>query len=190
MILIIDNNDSFTYNIKELLQQTLLYGERIDIINNQDVNIEAVSQYDKIIFSPGPSLPNDYPVMTEVLDRYGDSKPILGICLGHQAICQYYGAKLHNLDSVLHGVESVINCQPDSRLFRGMRNISVGRYHSWVAVDIPPTELHITATDSDGQTMAVEHVSKAIYGVQFHPESYITKEGRAILFNFIYGTAQ
>lgn len=189
MILLIDNNDSFTYNIVEMVRQVTNGSQILDVVKSHTLDIEDVAKYDKIIFSPGPSLPDDFPIMRQVLERYDNTKSILGICLGHQAICQYYGAKLENLDCVLHGVSSVVACVSSSLLFGSLRSVVVGRYHSWVAVDVPSC-LRVTAVDQKGCVMAVEHVSKKVYGVQFHPESYITKEGKAILTNFIYGVAQ
>lgn len=184
MILLIDNNDSFTYNIVELVRQ--ITAQRLVVIKSSEVVVEDVKLYDTIIFSPGPGLPDDFPIMKQILGRYDNSKRILGICLGHQAICEYYGARLTNLDMVLHGVESEIRCDPQSILFDGLSSATVGRYHSWAATGIPPV-LKITAADESGTVMAVEHKTKNIYGVQFHPESYITKEGKLILKKFIYG---
>lgn len=187
MILLIDNNDSFTYNVAELIRQTT--DQSLVIVKSDKADIEKVEMYDTIIFSPGPSLPDDFPIMKQILRRYDNSKRILGICLGHQAICEYYGARLTNLNTVLHGVESELRCDPCSVLFYGLPSITVGHYHSWVVTELPPT-LKITATDQDGIVMAVEHKTKNVFGLQFHPESYITRKGKQIFKNFINGVTQ
>lgn len=182
MILLIDNNDSFTYNITEMLRN--ITSQRVEVIRHDRVNMLQVAGYDKIIFSPGPSVPQEYPVMGEILRVYGNTIPILGICLGFQAICLHYGGSLVNTEKVIHGVPSLIHCADTSVLFKGMEQTTVGRYHSWIVRDLPG-ELKITATTTDGIIMAVEHQSKPVYGVQFHPESYMSTEGREILKNFI-----
>lgn len=184
MILLIDNNDSFTYNIVELISQ--ITDKEVHVVKNGELRLDDVENYEKIIFSPGSGLPYDYPIMWGVLNRYKSTKPTLGICLGHQAICEYFGAKIERLNQVVHGVDSIITCDGNSVLFKGKTTMTVGRYHSWVAREIPEP-LSITATDSDGEVMAVEHSIFPIYGVQFHPESHISKEGISILKNFING---
>lgn len=188
MTLLINNNDSFTHNIIELLRQ--ITDQEVHIITNGGIELDKVEDYQRIIFSPGPGLPDDFPIMKEILNRYQATKPILGICLGHQAICEYFGARIERLDKVVHGVDSIINCNEYSRLFRGKDTMVVGRYHSWVAgwaADEMPDYINIIATDSDGNIMAVEHSILPIYGVQFHPESYISKGGLSIFENFING---
>lgn len=187
MILLIDNNDSFTYNVLELLRMATT--EQVTIAKSDELTLRQVHPYDLIILSPGPGLPDHFPILSQLLDRYDNEKPILGICLGHQAICQHYGGRLVNLPQVMHGVESTIECDPDSVLFRGMTSTVVGRYHSWAATDIPHT-LKITATDQDGTVMAVEHTTKQVFGLQFHPESVITINGKQILKNFIDGATK
>ena len=183
-LLLIDNNDSFTYNIVNLIKSNFK-DVNLDVINHALIDINDVDKYNKIIFSPGPSLPSDYPVLRKVLDTYSDSKSILGICLGHQAICEYYGANIDHIGRVIHGEPSLIKCAENSILFEGIDNCIVGRYHSWAAYNIPDI-LRIVAEDNNGEVMAVEHISKKIYGVQFHPESYITNCGTEIIKNFIY----
>ena len=184
MILLIDNNDSFTYNIVESLHQ--ITDKEISVVRGGDMELDAIENYEKIIFSPGPSLPRDFPIMWRILDRYKTTKPILGICLGHQAICEYFGAAIEPLDHVFHGVDSMITCDDSSTLFRGRNSMVVGRYHSWIARNIPEV-LKVTAIDNQGDVMAIEHASLPIYGVQFHPESYISEEGLTIFKNFING---
>lgn len=181
MILLIDNNDSFTYNITEMLRN--ITSQQVEVIRHGRVNMRQVAGYDKIIFSPGPSVPQEYPVMEEILRLYGDTIPILGICLGFQAICLHYGGSLVNTETVIHGVPSLIRCTETSVLFQGIGQTTVGRYHSWIVRDLPGA-LKITATTTDGIIMAVEHSSKPVYGVQFHPESYMSTDGWKILKNF------
>lgn len=184
MILLVDNNDSFSHNVLQLLHEAT--DRPVVMCPSNNFTVDYVARFDHIIFSPGPGLPDDFPAMREILSTYDATKSILGICLGHQTICQYYGGRLTKLNEVFHGVASDIDCDPRSLLFGGVDKMTVGRYHSWVAQDLPPS-LRITATDAQGTIMAVEHTSKRVYGVQFHPESYITKGGVAILRNFING---
>jgi anthranilate synthase/aminodeoxychorismate synthase-like glutamine amidotransferase len=182
MILIVDNNDSFTFNIVESVRSVTKIP--FTVVKSSNLSIEEVSKYQMIILSPGPSLPKDFPILNAILETYHTQKPILGICLGHQAICSFFGAKLVQSDEVIHGFDSVIETDPDSILFKGFDQMTVGRYHSWYALDIPPI-LKITARDSEGIVMGVEHQSLPVYGVQFHPESYITQYGNQIIKNFI-----
>ncbi|MBP1672352.1 MAG: Anthranilate synthase, amidotransferase component [Bacteroidetes bacterium] len=182
MLLLVDNNDSFTYNIVEAIRS--VSNVPIVVKNSADIQIEEVEQYQMIIFSPGPSLPDDYPIMKQILNQYCATIPILGICLGHQAICSYFGAQLVQSDSIIHGFDSLIQTNSQSLLFKGVSEMIVGRYHSWHAIQIPES-LSITAQDKYGIVMAVEHKHYPVYSVQFHPESYITKQGKQIFKNFI-----
>lgn len=182
MLLIVDNNDSFTYNVVELIRKVSSIS--ITIKKSKTLTIEEVAPFSHIIFSPGPSLPDHFPMMKNILKQFQNQKIILGICLGHQAICEFYGAKLYHTDTVMHGVPSLITCDPTSTLFRDKTELIVGRYHSWAAQEIPDC-LNTTALDENGVVMAVENTSKNIYGVQFHPESYITKSGATIIENFL-----
>lgn len=186
MILLIDNDDSFTYNVVQLLRK--VSKKPIAVQRGCETRISDAARYHHIIFSPGPGLPNDFPIMKDILERYDSTKSILGICLGHQAICQYYGGTLRNLPHVVHGVASDLICQPASVLFKGISSMTVGRYHSWVADSLPDV-LRVTATDEAGLIMGVEHTAKRVYGIQFHPESYITQEGATILQNFLHGVS-
>lgn len=187
MILLIDNNDSFTYNVRELLRRVTT--QQVTVVKSGELIIEQVQGYDTVIFSPGPGLPGDFPILSAVLDRYDSHKRILGICLGHQAICQHYGGVLVNLPQSMHGVESTIECDPNSVVLKGMTSTTVGRYHSWATTDIPRT-LKITGIAPDGTVMAVEHITKQVFGLQFHPESFITLHGEQILKNFIDGATK
>lgn len=182
MLLLVDNNDSFTFNIVEVIRSVSTIP--VVVKNSAAIQIKEVEQYQMIIFSPGPSLPDDYPIMKQILNEYCARIPILGICLGHQAICSYFGASLVQSDSIIHGVDSLIQTNPHSKLFKGFSELVVGRYHSWHAIQIPES-LSITAQDAHGIVMAVEHKHYPVYGVQFHPESYITNEGKQIFKNFI-----
>lgn len=186
MILIVDNHDSFTYNILDTIKK--ISTQEIISIKSSTLDIEQIEPFDKIILSPGPMLPSDYPILFQILKKYQNTKSILGICLGHQAICQFYGAELYNLQEVKHGYPSQIKCDPSSILFKGISSTTVGRYHSWAAKNIPKNTLKITASTEDGCIMGVEHPSKNIFGIQFHPESYISSDGATILKNFIDAT--
>lgn len=187
MILLVDNNDSFTHNILELLRKVT--SQKVSLIKSKLVNLEDIEPFSHIIFSPGPGKPDDFPEMHRILQKFDNSKTILGICLGHQAICQYYGAQLTNLAHPSHGASSTISCDPNSTIFKGIETMTVGRYHSWIVTDIPST-LRITATDPQNTVMAIQHTTKQIFGIQFHPESFITIGGEQIIRNFLDATAQ
>lgn len=183
-VLLIDNNDSFTYNIVNLI--TCNFKDVIlDVLSYDDVVLDELQQYDRIIYSPGPQQPRDYPILYDILRAYDDKIPVLGICLGYQAICDFYGAEIKHLTRVVHGEPSSISCDPGSVLFSGMTHGVVGRYHSWAAFNIPDT-LKITACADDDVVMAVEHKHKNVFGVQFHPESIISNCGVDIMRHFIY----
>lgn len=183
-ILIFDNYDSFTYNIAHALRQL---GEKPDVIRNDEIDLGSVADYDKIIISPGPGIPSEAGLLPELLNRYAQSKPILGVCLGHQAIAEHFGARLRNLDEVYHGVKSKATVLIDDYLFEGLpRELEVGRYHSWVAdKEGFPSSLEVTAISPDGEIMALRHRSLDIRGVQFHPESVLTPHGLEMLNNWL-----
>ncbi len=183
-LLIIDNYDSFTYNIVHAIRSL---GFEPDICRNDMIDIDDIERYDKIIISPGPGIPSEAGIVPEMLQRYATSKPILGICLGHQAIGERFGAKLKNLPNVYHGVKSTITLNQPDYLFEGLADrLDVGRYHSWVvSTDGFPDCLEILATSPDGEIMALRHREYDIRGVQFHPESILTPEGINILRNWI-----
>lgn len=182
MILLVDNNDSFTYNIVEMVRS--VSDIQIKVIKSVDLIIDEVANYDLIILSPGPSLPQDFPILQTIIETYKSTIPILGICLGHQAICTVFGAHLVRSKQVMHGINSVIDTDPNSVLFKDITQSVVGRYHSWYVTDIPES-LKIVAKDQQGIIMAVEHKQYPLFGVQFHPESYITTDGKRIIKNFI-----
>lgn len=185
-VLVFDNYDSFTYNLVQLVERLL--GYRVDVLRNDQLAMEEVGKYDKIILSPGPGIPEEAGSLLPLITAYGSSKSILGVCLGHQAIGQVYGGKLVNLDSVFHGVATPVHVIGHSVLFSGMgKTISAGRYHSWI-VDRSsmPEALEVTAEDENGLVMALQHRRYDVMGVQFHPESVLTPDGEAILRNWLF----
>jgi anthranilate synthase component II len=186
-LLVFDNYDSFTYNLVHLVKQ-VDEAIDVDVYRNDEMPLEKVKDYDKIILSPGPGIPSEAGQLLALIREYAASKSILGVCLGHQAIGEVFGGKLVNLSTVYHGV--ALNCQlqvAGSQLFRGLPNeISVGRYHSWVvSTEGFPEDLEITATDDNGYIMALQHKTYDIQGVQFHPESVLTPDGETILRNWL-----
>lgn len=184
-ILLFDNYDSFTYNLLHTVQS--LGHTNVDVIRNNKLTLEEVERYDKIILSPGPGLPEEAGLLLPLIERYATSKSILGVCLGHQAIGQVFGAKLENIPFVFHGVQTPAQIVAEDYLFAGLpEEIAVGRYHSWiVARENFPTELEVTALDKAGAIMALRHRTLDLHGVQFHPESILTPEGTAIIRNFL-----
>lgn len=186
MILILDNYDSFTWNLYHYVEQ--LCDEQIDIRRNDEISITDIAAYKSIILSPGPGLPCEAGIMPELLRKYSSHIPILGICLGHQAIAESYGAKLENLDVVLHGVErETLVLDRNEVLFKDSNErIKSGHYHSWVVSKKNfPEEFNITAVDSDGNIMAIAHKTLPLKGVQFHPESIMTEHGLNIITNWL-----
>lgn len=184
-ILVLDNYDSFTYNLVELIKQQNISLE-IDVIRNDKITVDEVAIYDKILLSPGPSIPEKAGIMLELIKRYASEKSILGICLGHQAIGQAFGGELVNIQPVMHGIQSEASLGPHY-LFEGVgKKINIGRYHSWsIAEENLPEELEILSRTDDGQIMAVAHRKYDVCGLQFHPESIMTPEGGKILKNWI-----
>lgn len=183
-IILIDNYDSFTYNLAQLVKNL---GAEIDVLRNDKFELDELEKYDKIMLSPGPGVPDEAGLTLQVIGRYAASKPILGVCLGHQAIGQYFGALLTNLSTVYHGVQSPIHLVREDFLFRGLpKKFLAGRYHSWV-VDRKnlPECLEITAESEEGQIMALRHKKYNVHGIQFHPESVLTPEGEKIIDNFL-----
>ena len=185
-ILVLDNYDSFTYNLVQYVQEIL--GRSVDVYRNDAITLEDVNRYDVIILSPGPGLPADAGIMPQLLKRYAASKAILGVCLGHQAIGEAFGAELQNLEQVYHGIATPIELTvEDELLFREVPPVfQAGRYHSWVvrAEDLPEG-LEVTAIDSKGVIMAFRHRRYNVRGVQFHPESIMTEYGMQMLENFL-----
>ena len=184
-LLLLDNYDSFTYNLVHLIEK--VSDIHIDVIRNDKIKIDDVSNYDKILLSPGPGLPKDAGIMPELIKTYGPSKSILGVCLGLQAIGETYGATLKNLDTVFHGIATPINIISEDTIFNNCpKTFTVGRYHSWVVnTNNLPNDLQITSIDADGNIMALKHTSHDVRGVQFHPESILSECGEIIMKNWL-----
>lgn len=183
-LLIIDNYDSFTYNIVHAVREL---GVDPLVARNDAINIAEVGKYDKMIISPGPGIPSEAGIVDEVIRRFAAEKPIFGVCLGHQAIGECFGARLRNLAQVYHGIQSVVTVVKPDYLFTGLPEMfRVGRYHSWV-VDGEglPGCLEVTAVSSDGEIMAMRHRDFDIRGIQFHPESILTPDGLKIIGNWL-----
>lgn len=183
-ILLIDNYDSFTYNLAQLAEQA---GAHVTVIRNDRLELDDLRKYDKLILSPGPGIPSEAGQMMEVIRMYAPIRPILGVCLGHQAIGEIFGGKLTNLTDVFHGVQTNIDLTSEDYLFEGLPSrIPVGRYHSWVVDrDGLPDCLEVIAQSDEKQIMGLRHRSLDIRGVQFHPESILTPAGETIIRNFI-----
>ncbi len=185
-ILVFDNYDSFTYNLVHLVEK--IVDDKVDVFRNDKIPLEKVAEYDKIILSPGPGIPEEAGLLLPLIKEYAARKSILGVCLGHQAIGEAFGATLTNLTNVFHGVAT--SCQlssVNSPLFKGLPQcLEIGRYHSWV-VDKKafPDELEITAEDDNGFIMGLQHKTYDVQGVQFHPESVLTPMGETILRNWL-----
>lgn len=185
-ILVFDNYDSFTYNLVHLVEK--ITHEKVDVFRNDELPLEKVKEYDKIILSPGPGIPEEAGLLLPLIKEYAATKSILGVCLGQQAIGEAFGGKLVNLSTVYHGVAT--NCKLDinnSKLFKGLpEEIEVGRYHSWIVSEENfPQELEITARDDNNYIMALQHKKYDVQGVQFHPESVLTPKGEEIMRNWI-----
>jgi anthranilate synthase component II len=186
-ILVFDNYDSFTYNLVHLVKK-VAPEVQVDVFRNDEIPLEKVAEYDKVILSPGPGIPSEAGQLLSLIKAYAGKKPILGVCLGHQAIGEAFGGKLVNLSTVYHGVSTPCQLLPSGKkLFKGLpKEISIGRYHSWIVdKDNLPKELEITAVDENGYIMALQHRTMDIQGVQFHPESVLTPDGEAIMRNWL-----
>ncbi len=186
MILLIDNYDSFSYNLYQLVGEL---EPDIRVIRNDEMTIEEIEklQPERIILSPGPGRPSQAGICRQAVKELGPKIPILGVCLGHQAICEAYGGRITYARELMHGKQSSIKLMPGSKLFAGLgKETRVARYHSLAAeASTLPPSLKVTALTEDGEVMGVEHVSHPVYGVQFHPESILTPEGKRMLENFI-----
>jgi len=189
-ILVFDNYDSFTYNLVHMVEN--ITHSKTDVYRNDQLPMEKVKNYDKIILSPGPGIPDEAGMLLPLIKEYASSKSILGVCLGHQAIGQAFGGSLVNLDTVFHGVATKIHIdesipEENNKLFKGLpRELVVGRYHSWV-IDKNnfPEALEITSEDENGYIMSLRHRNFDVQGVQFHPESVLTPEGERIVRNWL-----
>ena len=184
-ILVFDNYDSFTYNLVHLVEK--ITHKKVDVYRNDQIALEKIKDYDKIILSPGPGIPSEAGLLLDVIKEYASTKSILGVCLGHQAIGEAFGGELENLDTVYHGVATPCKLSGTSELFKGLpEEIEVGRYHSWVIKDKGfPELLEVTARDDNNLIMGLQHKTYDVQGVQFHPESVLTPDGEAILRNWL-----
>ncbi len=182
-IVIIDNYDSFTYNLSHLVKEL---GADVTVVRNDRFELEDLKDFDKIILSPGPGIPSEAGLLTDVVRRYAAEKPILGVCLGHQAIGEVFGGKLKNLDEVFHGVATE-GIHTDDPLFADVpQRFTMGRYHSWVVdTESLPDSLEVIAKSDEGQIMALRHKTFHVRGIQFHPESVLTPQGHIIVRNFL-----
>ena len=183
--LIFDNYDSFTYNLVHLVKE--LCDAHIEVHRNDRLPLEEIKRFDKIILSPGPGIPEEAGLLLPLIKEYAPTKKILGVCLGHQAIGEAFGASLSNLTEVFHGVQTPVKIIREDKLFEGLKKeIPVGRYHSWiVSKENFPDELEVTAEDNEGQIMALRHKVYDIRGIQFHPESVLTPDGYTMIRNFL-----
>lgn len=185
-ILVLDNYDSFTYNLVHYVEE--LIDGKVDVFRNDEISLDAVDKYDKIILSPGPGVPDEAGILKDLIKRYGSSKSIIGVCLGCQAIGEVYGGSIRNLNKVFHGVATKISVLDKSEtLFKDIpETFMAGRYHSWVINEEDlPQELTITSRDAEGQIMGVKHNSHDVRGVQFHPESILTEHGKKMIKNWL-----
>ncbi len=185
-ILVFDNYDSFTYNLVHYIEE--IVGYKVDVYRNDQIPLEDVAKYDKILLSPGPGIPKDAGVLIPLIQQYGPTKSIMGVCLGHQAIAEAFGGSISNLSKVYHGVATPIKITTDSEiLFKDIpKNINVGRYHSWVVneEDLPDC-FTITSRDEEGKIMGIHHNEFDVRGVQFHPESILTENGKKMMENWL-----
>ncbi|MBP5375173.1 MAG: aminodeoxychorismate/anthranilate synthase component II [Bacteroidaceae bacterium] len=188
-VVIIDNYDSFTYNLSHLVKEL---GADVTVYRNDQFSMEQLKAFDKIILSPGPGIPSEAGLLLDVIKTYAGRKPILGVCLGHQAIGESFGGHLTNLSEVYHGVATPVTITVRDYLFDGLPdNIEVGRYHSWVVdTDGLPDCLEVTGVSDEGFIMSFRHKEYDIRGIQYHPESVLTKEGKTIINNWLKQQAQ
>jgi len=184
-ILILDNHDSFTHNLYHYVKQ---FKDNVLVVKNDKISLTEVEQYDKIILSPGPGLPDEHKNLKEIIKQFSSTKSILGVCLGHQAIAECFGAKLKNLEDVLHGVKTKISFLNTDSLFKNIPNaIKVGHYHSWVIDEKTlPSCFEVTSKNEDGIIMSIRHKEYDLKGVQFHPESILTEYGLLMIKNWIF----
>jgi len=185
-VLVFDNYDSFTYNLVQMIERILNIS--VDVVRNDEITLEEIGKYDKIILSPGPGIPEEAGILIDLIREYAPTKSILGVCLGQQAIAEAFGGSLINLSEIFHGVATSTDLiKDDTKLFRNLSSgMEVGRYHSWaVNPENFPEELEITAVDKDGMIMALQHKTYDVHGVQFHPESILTPDGEIIIKNFL-----
>ncbi len=186
-ILVFDNYDSFTYNLVQIIEQ--IVGEKVDVFRNDQISLEDIEKYGKIILSPGPGIPEEAGILIDVIKKYASTKSIFGVCLGQQAIAEAFGGSLINLSEIYHGVATEATQTNDHHIFKNLPEVlEVGRYHSWaVNPDDFPAELEITSVDKNGMIMSLKHKTYDVHAVQYHPESILTPDGKKILENFLNG---
>lgn len=184
-ILVFDNYDSFTYNLVQIIEQII--GEKVDVYRNDQIALEDIEKYDKIILSPGPGIPEEAGILLDVIKKYASTKSIFGVCLGQQAIAEAFGGSLINLSEIYHGVATEATQTSEHHIFNNLpKTLEVGRYHSWaVNPDDFPEELEITSVDKNGMIMSLKHKTYDVHAVQYHPESILTPDGKKILENFL-----
>ena len=184
-ILVFDNYDSFTYNLVHLIEKVSDF--QVEVFRNDKINLQEIERYDKILLSPGPGIPSQAGILLQLILTYAARKSILGVCLGHQAIAEVFGASLVNLSTVYHGVATSVEVIKEDPIFKNVPGkFNVGRYHSWiVSLNNFPESLQITAVDELNQIMALRHKSYDLTGVQFHPESILTEHGETIIKNWV-----
>ena len=182
-ILVIDNYDSFTYNLVHYLEEL---GCEVIVKRNDQLTLEEVDAFDKIVLSPGPGIPDEAGLLKQIIEKYAPTKSIFGVCLGQQAIAEVFRGSLINLDEVYHGIATKIKITKDDIIFEGLPNeIEVGRYHSWVVNPDLPEVLEATSLDENGQIMSLRHKTYDVRAVQFHPESVLTPQGKKMLENWL-----
>jgi anthranilate synthase component 2 len=185
-IVVIDNYDSFTYNLVHAIKK--ITGLPVDVFRNDEIALSDLEKYDKIVLSPGPGIPEEAGLLLDIIKEFGPKKSMLGVCLGHQAIGEAFGGKLHNMNKVLHGVATPVTLTANkSELFEGLPStFEVGRYHSWIVEkENLPSCFEVTSYDSEGLIMSMQHKKYDVQGVQFHPESVLTPLGEEILKNWL-----
>ena len=185
-ILVIDNYDSFTYNLVHAIKK--ISGLPVDVFRNDEISLEEIEKYDKIILSPGPGIPEEAGQLLEIIKEFAPKKSMLGVCLGHQAIGEAFGGKLHNMNRVLHGIATPVELtQNSSVLFNGLPNsFDVGRYHSWIVEkENLPSCFEVTSYDKEGMIMSMKHKEYDVQSVQFHPESVLTPLGEKMIENWL-----
>jgi len=187
-ILVIDNYDSFTYNLVHVIKK--ITGDTVSVVRNDEITLEEVEEYDKIVLSPGPGIPDEAGILKPLIREYASRKSILGVCLGHQAIAEVFGARLYNMKEVIHGMATPVNVvSRSSSLYNGVPDIfEAGRYHSWI-VDSNnlPGCLEVTGVDGENRMMSLRHREYDVQGVQFHPESVLTPYGERMIGNWMNG---
>jgi anthranilate synthase component 2 len=182
-VLVIDNYDSFTYNLVHYLEEL---GCEVIVKRNDQLTLEEINAFDKIVLSPGPGIPDEAGLLKEIIEKFAPTKSIFGVCLGQQAIAEVFGGSLINLDKVYHGIATTIKITKEDVIFEGLpKEIEVGRYHSWVVNPDLPEVLEATSIDENGQIMSLRHKTYDVCAVQFHPESVLTPQGKKMLENWL-----